>query len=88
MAAGFKIYNSNGSLQMDTSSRTFRMLMSTSVNGSGSANVLGYSGNIQAVVETAGLQPPTVTVNQSTGQVSWTYPAGDTSRGVLKVFEY
>ena len=88
MAAGIKIFNANGTLQLDTSNRTFRLLTVAIVNGSGSINVIGYSGNIQASVVTAGSQPPTTTVNQDTGEVSWTYPPGDNQRGIVRVLEF
>lgn len=86
MATGLKIFNTNGTLQLDMSSRTFRLLAVAVVNGSGSLTVTGFSGNIQAAVDTASNGSPAVTVNQSTGEVSWTYSG--TERGVVRVLEF
>jgi hypothetical protein len=76
MADGIKVYNEDGSLQFDTTSRLFRTLTISDTSTAGSVTIPGASsqGTVLASVtpindsDTAG--PPNATVSGDT--VSWT----------------
>jgi len=92
MAAGFKVFNADGSLQFDVTNRLFRLLTVEDVGStnSGSVNV-NSQGTIGVVAvpkdASESSTPPTITVVG--GQVSWNYGGAATRRPFeLTIVEY
>lgn len=74
MAAGLKVFNANGAVRLDMSSRTFRLLAVINTGTSnGSVTVLGASKNINVQFLSLSNKKPTAAINQDTGVVSWTF---------------
>lgn len=87
MTAGFRVYNSDGTVAFDTGNRVFRLLTVADANAiNGSVSVDSNGGEIIAVSVPntyADRESPNISV--SGGTVSWSYSAPSSNREPSRV---